>query len=408
MLITKEQIIAAISRTPAIRPVLVRLAKRAAEGKKLPETFSATGLDYAAQRELEGLFGTVGQRRADGRVYISIMPPLREPGEWRGLLSVLGVNEKSVGNDDDEDAFARLKLLMPDMAVLVDRLAAKEEIVRFVAKRENRRDWMKLFKCLVDRFSSEKCGIITTLSQLGSDWFNDSKKLRSGALHRQLVLMIATANDLDPSDERLILDGALIIDNPYTSSVTFSAPVTITLKDGSVFDFADRLFVRRMAAQFPLETVLNIRSVEWDGDKNEVVTSENAAPFAQMVADKIPCVYTAGYPGLAVKVFLHKLGEAGLVCVHEGDADLDGFRIAKEVSNAVKVVRVVASEALAKSRPEDGIEMDADQRRRLWAFAANMPNFKYADDVKSLIAKGYWVEQESFKSILGNGGKKRR
>ena len=406
MLITKEKILAAIERAPAIKPVLVRLAKRAAAGKKLPETFSATGLDYAAQRELEGLFGTIGQRTADGRVYISVMPPLREPNEWRGLLAVLGVEEKKFHNDD-EDVFARLKLLMPHMAEFIDRLSAKEEISRFVAKRENRRDWMKLFKCLVDRFFSEERGIITTLSQLGSDWFNDSKKLRSGALRRQLVLMIATANDLDPSDERLILDGALIIDNPYTSSVTFSAPVVITLKDGSVFDFADRLFVRGMSAQFPLETVLNIRSVEWDGDKNEVVTSENAAPFAQMAADKIPCVYTAGYPGLAVKVFLHKLGEAGVVCVHEGDADLDGFRIAKEVSNAIKVIRVVASEALVRSRPEDGIEMDADQRRRLWAFAANMPDFKYADDVKTLIAKGYWVEQESFKSILGTGGKRR-
>ena len=406
MLMTKEAIKAAIERAPAIKPVLARLAKRAAAGKPLPETFSATGLDYAAQHELEGLFGTVGRRTADGRVYISVMPPLREPGEWRDLLSALGVAKGDNGNDD-EDVFQRLKLLAPDMAEFIDRLAAKEEIARFVAKRENRRDWMKLFMCLVERFSTEKCGIITTLSQLGSDWFNDSKKLRSGALRRQLVLLIATASDLDPSDERLVLDGALIIDNPYTSSVTFSAPAIITLKDGTVFDFADRLFARGMAAQLPLETVLDINAVEWNDDKNEVVTSENAAPFAQMVADNTPCVYTAGYPGLAVKVFLHKLGEAGVVCVHEGDADLDGFRIAKEVSNAINVVRVVASEALAQSRPEDGIEMDADQRRRAWAFAANCPDFKYSDEVKSLSVRGYWIEQESFKSILGKRGKRK-
>ena len=75
MLITKEKILDAIERAPAIKPVLARLAKRAAAGKPLPETFSATGLDYAAQRELESLFGTVGKRTADGRVYISVMPP---------------------------------------------------------------------------------------------------------------------------------------------------------------------------------------------------------------------------------------------------------------------------------------------------------------------------------------------
>ena len=403
---TKEAIIAAIARAPVIKPVLVRLAKRVAAGKPLPETFSATGLDYSAQRELESLFGTVGRRTTDGRVYISVVPLLREPGEWRGLLFVIGVAERGESNDD-EDVFARLKLLAPDMTEFIDRLAAKEEIERFVAKRENRRDWKKLFKCLMDRFSSEERCVITTLSQLGSDWFNDSKKLRSGALRRQLVLMIATAKDLDPTDERQVLDGALIIDNPYTSSVTFSAPVIITLKDGSEFDFADRLFARGMAAQLPLETVLDINAVRWNDDKNAVVTSENAAPFAQMVADNVPCVYTAGYPGLAVKEFLHKLGEAGVVCVHEGDADLDGFRIAKEVSKAIEVVRVVASEALARARPEDGIEMDVDQQRRLWAFATSNSDFKYADDVKSLSVKGYWIEQESFKSILGKEGKRK-
>ena len=401
-----ERVVQAIARAPAIKPVLVRLAKRVAAGKPLPETFSATGLDYSAQRELESLFGTVGRRTTDGRVYISVVPLLREPGEWRGLLFVIGVAERGESNDD-EDVFARLKLLAPDMTEFIDRLAAKEEIERFVAKRENRRDWKKLFKCLMDRFSSEERCVITTLSQLGSDWFNDSKKLRSGALRRQLVLMIATAKDLDPTDERQVLDGALIIDNPYTSSVTFSAPVIITLKDGSEFDFADRLFARGMAAQLPLETVLDINAVRWNDDKNAVVTSENAAPFAQMVADNVPCVYTAGYPGLAVKEFLHKLGEAGVVCVHEGDADLDGFRIAKEVSKAIEVVRVVASEALARARPEDGIEMDVDQQRRLWAFATSNSDFKYADDVKSLSVKGYWIEQESFKSILGKEGKRK-
>ena len=192
---TKEAIIAAIARAPAIKPVLVRLAKRVAAGKPLPETFSATGLDYSAQRELESLFGTVGRRTTDGRVYLSVGPPLREPGEWRELISALGVAEGDNGNDD-EDVFARLKLLAPDMAEFIDRLAAKEEIARFVAKRENRRDWLKLFKCLMDRFSSEERCVITTLSQLGSDWFNDSKKLRSGALRRQLVFMIATAKTL--------------------------------------------------------------------------------------------------------------------------------------------------------------------------------------------------------------------
>ena len=407
-MLTKERVVAAIARAPAIKPVLVRLAKRAAAGKKLPETFSAAGLDYAAQRELEGLFGTVGQRTADGRVNISVMSPLREPSEWHGLLSVLGADEKK-SRYDDEDVFARLKLLEPDFSEVLDTLADNDEVRRFVSKPANRKPWMALFRGAVGIARGDTGRSLTTLSQLGSDWLGDSKALRAGALRRQLVLIVsAFGGEAEEFDERLTLEHFMIIDNPYTSNVTVFAPIVLNLDGGLRLDYPCRLFENGLAATIPLETVGLIKSIEWEGQLCDLVTCENAAPFTGIVGNRKPSVYTAGYPSLAVKMLLYLLSsDLGLRCVHLGDADLDGFRIAEEVGNYIKVESVVASEVLRRAKGGDGIPLKAEQSQRAWAYLSKHPDFRYADDVRRMLSRGRWIEQESFGSILGTGGKRR-
>jgi hypothetical protein len=374
---------------------------KVARGVRLPATYSVKNLDYNAQRELERLFGTIGQRTPDGRFYISILPIFLERSVWREALEYFSL-VKEESDSEDEDIFARLKLLDPDLTPLIDALAADEEVVRFVSKKENRKDWKRLVQSLVKRFSSPECGLITTLSQLGSDWFGDSKKLRGGALRRQLVVILAILSDMDREDERLVLEGALIVDNPYTSSVTFSLPVTLIMKDGVAFDYPSRYHKRRMAVQLPLETVVNIERVEWDIKPQAITTSENAAPFANMVAEGGACVYTAGFPSLAVKIFLNKLSKSGSECIHEGDADLDGFRIAEEVGNCIPLKDVVACDVLKVASSEDGRELSAEQIKRASVFLSNpkYDDYEFADEIRCLIGRGKWIEQESFAEIL--------
>ena len=407
-MLSKSEIKAAIEKAPAVGEAVKKLASKIARGARLPATYSVKNLDYDAQRELERLFGTIGQRTPDGRFYISILPIFLERSVWREALEYFGL-VKEESDSEDEDIFARLKLLEPDLTLLIDALAADEEVVRFVSKKENRKDWKWLFQSLVERFSSPKCGLITTLSQLGSDWFDDSKKLRSGALRRQLVVILAILSDMDREDERLVLEGALIVDNPYTSSVTFSLPVTLIMKDGAVFDYPSRYHTRRMAVQLPLETVVNIERVEWDVKPLTITTSENAAPFANMVAKGAACVYTAGFPSLAVKVFLNKLFKSGSECVHEGDADLDGFRIATEVGNCIRLKKVVASDVLKKASLDAGRELSSEQMKRISAFLFNpkYSDYEFADEIQRILKRGRWIEQESFAGVLkGRGGKR--
>ena len=400
--LSKVAIEAAVEKAPAVGNMLKKLASKVARGVKLPETFSAKGLDYDAQRELEHLFGTVGRRTANGNVHIKIPSSLRETEVWRDAQAYFGLLKGNGGGDFDEDVFARLKLLKPELSLFIDKLAANEEIQRFLANPENKKDWMRLFRSFIGRFYGPECGLVTTLSQLGSDWFRDSKKLRSGGLRHQLAIIAATLADSPLDDERRALEGALIVDNPYTSSVTFSAPVHLVMKDGAILDYPRDYYVRRMATQLPLETVLEIAEVKWAGKPRAVTTSENAAPFANMVRKGDACVYTGGYPCLAVKMFLHKLGKTGSECVHEGDADLDGFRIASEIGKCIALKRVVAADILALAASDEGRELTSDQSKRAWAFLANpqWKNFRFADDVKRILFRGRWIEQESFGTII--------
>ena len=400
-MLSKSEIKAAIEKAPAVADAVKKLASKVARGVRLPERYSVKNLDYDAQRELEHLLGTIGQRTSDGRFYISILPSFRERTVWREAFEYFGLAKEDRGCDD-EDVFARLKLMEPELTPLIDSLAANEEVARFVARSENRKDWKRLFLSFVKRFSGLECGLITTLSQLGSDWFGDSKKLRSGALRRQLVIIVAMLSDMDADDERLVLEGALIVDNPYTSSVTFSLPVTLIMKDGAVFDYPSSYHTRRMAVQLPLETVVNIERVEWDVKPLTIATSENAAPFANMVAKGAACVYTAGFPSLAVKVFLNKLFKSGSECIHEGDADLDGFRIATEVGNCIRLKKVVASDVLKKASLDAGRELTSEQMKRISAFLFNpkYSDYEFADEIQSILKRGRWIEQESFTGVL--------
>ena len=344
--LTKDKVAAAIQNAPAVADVLKKLAGKVARGVRLPASFTARGLDYAAQRELEHLLGTIGQRQPDG-------------------------------------SFC-------------------EEIRRFVAKPERRREWLTFAKCALDRFLTAPRPI-TTLSQLGSDWFSDSKKLRSGPWRRQLVAIYEAILNYSSEDERKFLEEFGIADNPYTSCVTFCAPLLFWIGNEE-FDFPKKLYDKRMACQLPLETVLAISQIGWCGTVKELTTSENASPFLDLVKAGVPCVYTEGYPNMAVSCMLKHLSGFNLRCTHDGDADLDGFRIAKMVSNCIRVSYSRPVKALywaQRSKTPVGIPLSDEQRKRAEAFLAKDPNGHIAAELKEMLAWGRWIEQESFDSIEG-------
>ena len=406
MTLVHERISGAIARAPTLRPVLRKLTDKVARGVALPARFSVGELGYAAQRELEGLLGVVGKRTPDGRVSFPLPDEVRNPSAWQEAIDYFGLARGDDG--EGEDVFGRLKLLLPKTAWMLDLLAEREDVSRFVADRENGRDWMRLFRYVMERrlLCNAYCAI--TLSQLGSDCFGNSKKLRTGALRRQLAQILGVFGDMDPLDERAVFARFGIVDNPYTTSVTVFAPFVIQCGNGKTFDFPHLLFRQGLACQLPLETVGAISQIKWCKESNSIITtSENAAPFAGMVRRGFPCLYTEGYPNTCVSGLLSMFHASGVRCVHEGDADLDGFRIADEVAKAIPVEQVVAADVLSlavKNNLPVGIPLTDAQRSRAEAFLAENPDFESAGAIRKMLDWGRWVEQESFESLLGRKG----
>ena len=194
-----------------------------------------------------------------------------------------------------------------------------------------------------------------------------------------------------------------IFDNPYTSSVTFSAPITFEAR-GRTFDFPLAHYEEGMACQLPLATILEITAISWRDARPQIVTCENASPFMDLVSEGTPCVYTEGYPNDAVKMFLRMLSRFNLKCTHDGDADLDGFLIAEQIRDCICLEDVKAYKALYWARRlklDVGIPLTDEQRRRIAAYLirkdANGAARNYAEQ---LLDWGCWIEQESFSSIF--------
>jgi len=181
-----------------------------------------------------------------------------------------------------------------------------------------------------------------------------------------------------------------------TSLATFFAPLKFTTSDSTVYDFPFRMESSGQACVLTSETVNRIREVIWQGRSRLLVTCENAAPFARHVALRRPVLYTEGYPNLAVQRLLKLLGEAGVTVEHEGDADLDGFRIAEMVDGCVPLRRVVASEVVRRPEGVQGIPLTDAQRARIERALASTPRPRHAEELSLLLQRGCWYEQEGF------------
>ncbi len=396
MPIEPKEVLNLLEVVPKLRSLVMRWARMAARGERLPATFSVADLGYDGQQSLERFLHVTTSRTRGGRVSGAVPEEMRDPAAWRMSLEALELAENAAA-ESTEDFLSRIQWMMPDAREAIVEFKDVPEVMRHLADTTNRPTWRELFTSAWDR-AQRKSGRATTLSQLGSDWFNDSKILRSGSLRRQLVLILSAISGVAADDERSVLADAGIEDNPYTSSVVVSAPFTFRLKDGTRFDYPMKFFMKRLVCQLPLEIVREIDSdsIWWEGYDNLVTTCENAAPIARYVQDRSPVVYTEGYPNLAVQGLLKAFARRGLKSVHMGDADLDGFRISATVDRCIPVERVGAAEVLADSKRLKGIPLTTSQAARIDRFLAQHPDFKYADSVRLIRERGCWYEQEGF------------
>ena len=215
MPIATKDVLKLLDAAPKLRPLVMRWARMAARGEKLPATFSVAGLGYDDQQLLESFLHVATSRTRSGRVSGTVPEEMRDPAAWRTVLEALDLAE-NIAAESTDDFLSRIQWQMPDAREAIVEIKGMSEVMRHLADAANRPTWRELFVSAWNRAHRKSCRA-TTLSQLGSDWFNDSKILRSGSLRRQLVLILSAISGASADDERSVLAEAGIEENPYTS-----------------------------------------------------------------------------------------------------------------------------------------------------------------------------------------------
>jgi hypothetical protein len=387
----KEQ----IEKRPELRPWLERLGRLSLKGARLP--VEVTLGEVPQERELRDtltqLFGR-SCRAVQGRLKVRLDDALRDPSRWLPLTTVLGLQAPTLPSDVEREAlcttvFRKLLLQYPSETALIEAAWKDDTVQRFV--RFNAEALDRLFALFeVIRFLRTTRSSIT-LSELGSRIFNDSKSLRAGVYRQQLEQLLRLDSDMPETTASELLDLYGIIDNPYTTHVVVFVPFAYCTMQGEWLEWPTQLFQRGEAAILSWEAVRTIKTIRLTAPCTMLVTSENSAPFHRLVEQKTPSLYTEGYPNLAVKTLLRHFADAGLTARHWGDTDLDGYRIAEQISRCIAMTLY----ADASHAPVSCIPLDDKQRLRLESFITRHPDFPYLQQLRHTLLNG-WIEQEQF------------
>ncbi len=383
-----------LDRCPAMRPWLRRAARHAVAGAALPATLTlgAVPQDKAVRQALDALFG--GCREENGRLKVRLDEPMRRPELWQPLVALLDLTPPPKNAEPPDALFSqtlrRLKVLHPDDSAFIDTLRRSDQLRRyFKTAPAASDDLVALFDALVS-LRTTPAGI--TLSELGAKCFNDSKALRNGTRRMQLEHLLRMQADGADDDATSLFSAYGIIENPYTTHVVVFAPFAYRTHEGEWLDWPHRLWLRGEAAILSWKTVRALTAVRFEEPCRTLVTSENAAPFHRLVETRRAALYTEGYPNAAVKTLLRHFAQTGLDCIHWGDTDLDGYRIAEQVARNIPM-RMYAPPAAEDHLRGHLLRLSPEQRQRTEQFLRTNPAFPYFAELRQTLTHG-WLEQE--------------
>jgi len=348
--------------------------------------------DKAVRRALDELFS--GCREEKGRLKARLDGAMRERERWLPLVELFDLTPAPETAEPPDALFAqtlrRLKVLHPEDSAFIDTLHHSEQLKRFFRTCSTASDdLVALFDVLVS-LRTTPAGI--TLSELGAKGFNDSKALRGGARRQQLEHLLRLQAGSPDDDSVALFNAYGIIENPYTTHVVVYAPFAYRTHEGEWLDWPHRLWLRGEAAILSWKTVRSLTAIRFEEPCHALVTSENAAPFHRLVEMRRAALYTEGYPNAAVKTLLRHFAQTRASCLHWGDTDLDGYRIAEQVARNIPM-RFYAPPASDDRVREHFLPLTAEQRHRMEQFLSSHADFPFLADLRQTLACG-WLEQE--------------
>ena len=135
MPIELKDVLNLLEAAPKLRPLVMRWARMAARGERLPATFSVAELGYDDQQSLERFLGATTVRTRNGRVSGTVPEKMRDPAAWRMVLEALDLGE-NVAAESTEDFLSRIQWMMPDAREAIAEFKDMPEVLRYLVSPE--------------------------------------------------------------------------------------------------------------------------------------------------------------------------------------------------------------------------------------------------------------------------------
>lgn len=388
-----------LNETPGLAVYLKPIAAKWARGVALPKQMmlGAEPKEPGIRRALDRVFG--GRvKYTNGKTKVHIPVELWNDELLSSLASHLDIKRAvKPAETDPKVTLQRLRLSFPKMAWAHEWLWRAPEIDRLL--RQNPESEQLLRPLLETTSFLLGTSVPITLSKLGSQFFNNSKILRGGTPRKILggLLSQALGNDDSPEYRDIALQQFNVIDNPATTLATLFGAV------GLVHNGKEENWI---AERFEAGEPVTLNSYNLEGidavriDCDTVITSENAAPFHDLVNERPNAIllYTGGYPNAAVCRLLQLLAEAGATCRHWGDTDPDGFMIAALLDRYIETSLFRCGIEDIRCHKADLKPLDLIQLQRGRQLLKSQPRFKFREELTHAIECGYWLEQERWAS----------
>lgn len=391
-------LISLLNQEPGLEPYLRRIALKWAKGIPLPArmTLGPEPKEPAIRKALDRIFG--GRLFYNsGKLTAEIPQALRDDAILAPLADVLGIKRKIEQSSTADPAviFQRLRLMHPELHAVHAWLRTSPEVERQLKDRPDQEQLLQQLLETADFLCT--CESPITLSRLGATFFNNSKRLRSGTPRKLLGgIMNALAGAEDtPENRGIALQQFNVIDNPVTTQITLFGPVTLLRNGESDSWIADR-FYRGEPVTLNSCNLQAVDAVQLPAAYNTVITSENAAPFHELITEPHAAiiVYTEGYPNAEVRRLLHLLARAGATCLHWGDTDPDGLRIAAIISEIIPTTLYRCGVEDMKHHAKRLKHLDDAKKARAAQMLTGLPDFPFREALEYSLNNG-WLEQES-------------
>ena len=293
----------------------------------------------------------------------------------------------------------RLRLAFPRLRDLIDYLAENPEELRGLrtgSVNDTTNRCFQLAKTLQYLLDNTEP---VTVSELGAQFFESSKALRQGELRTLLLRWLKLSlGDADLSDdEDQLLENFNIYHDRLTVNAVLFGPV-IYRKHGREFDWIYQLYRQGEAATLNWANLMEMETMYWqdrESDPPQLICCENEAPFSQLVRQQPGNAYlfTGGFPNSAVCAIYRLLAPQASHCLHWGDSDPNGLRIAS-IMHALFPLQLYRCNLETLKRCEQFLLPLTDRQKCVARAMLASGGFPFQDELRFTLAQG-WLEQEN-------------